>query len=187
MGATQTLVSAEQFESLPDEQWRRFELSDGALTPRYGEEDAMGARYGHNRLRDRIYSKLDRFLESNPLGEAVLEQDFRLGEDTVRRPDLAFIVRDRLTIVQDDPAVVPGAPDLAVEVVSPTDRVEEFERKVEQLLAAGSRAVWVVFRDLQKVSVYDSGGRRDVRGPDTLEESEILPGFVLPVNDLFHR
>jgi len=105
--------------------------------------------------------------------------------DTVRAPDVAFIAKDRL------PRPVPQRyfplpPDLAVEVVSPSDVAQDVRRKVIDFLQAGTRLVWVVYPETQTVDVYRPG--QDVRVVDAqgvLQGEDVLPGFELPLRALF--
>ena len=84
MSATETLLTVADYAGLPEEEWRKYELSQGELVPRYGEE--MSARPSHNRVRDRVIVRLGNYLDSNPVGIAISEQGFRLSPEVVRRP-----------------------------------------------------------------------------------------------------
>jgi Uma2 family endonuclease len=108
------------------------------------------------------------------------------GRDTVRGPDIAFVAKERLPNgLPDD--FIPFAPDLAVEVVSPNDKVFEVEEKVTEYLRAGTKIVWVVSSYLKIVTVYTSRGITvyDING--TLDGGDVLPGFRLPVAAIFRR
>jgi Uma2 family endonuclease len=121
------------------------------------------------------------------IGESVAPSDvsgFLIARDpdTVRAPDVASIRAERLT---DGVPVgfFQGAPDLAVEIVSPGDRASELMAKVQDWLGAGSCVVWVVDPETRAVSVYRS--RTDIVVPtrsDTLPGGDLLPGFSMPVN-----
>ena len=103
---------------------------------------------------------------------------------TVRSPDAAFIRRDRLPELTDH--FVPVAPDLAVEVLSPSDRMADALSKVAMYLQAGTRLVWVVEPRTRSVTTYRS--RTDVKvlkGTDLLSGLDVLPGFRLSLNELF--
>ena len=107
--------------------------------------------------------------------------------DTVRAPDLAFVSHASIQRWQQlDTAYFPVAPDLAVEVVSPNDRWVDLERKVHEYLAAEGLAVWVLNPAEQTVHVFQAGGLSRVlsRG-DTLTGDPVLPGFSVPLADLF--
>ena len=78
------------------------------------------------------------------------------------------------------------APDLAVEVVSPSDSAAAVQSKVEDWLGAGTRLVWVVYPDTRSVTVYRSLNEAEVLSePDALDGAPVLPDFALPVSDLF--
>jgi Uma2 family endonuclease len=105
--------------------------------------------------------------------------------DTVRAPDAGFIRAARVPPVLS-PKFFPGAPDLAVEVLSPDDRAGEVLAKVQDWLAAGSAAVWVIDPKTRTVSAYR--GRSSVAvlaGHDVLDGGDLLPGFSLPLAELF--
>jgi Uma2 family endonuclease len=107
-----------------------------------------------------------------------------LDEGNVFIPDVGFITRARLPEPPAREAPVP--PDLAVEVRSPSDTVRELRRKAEKYLAAGTRLVWLVFPEARRVEVYD--GEADVvtlGEEDTLTGGALLPGFTLPVRNIF--
>ena len=115
------------------------------------------------------------------------ETGFRISQDpdTVRAPDAAFICAERAGSELPE-GFFPGPPDLAVEVLSPNDRASEVIAKVRDWLDAGCRAVWVVDPKTRTVAVYH-GNREAVllQITDTLGGGDLLPGFVVPVADLF--
>ena len=78
------------------------------------------------------------------------------------------------------------APDLAVEVVSPTDRAEDVMEKVTEYFQAGVELVWIIYPRLQLVYVYESLVKvRGLNAADTLDGGNVLPGFHIPVATLF--
>ncbi len=79
-----------------------------------------------------------------------------------------------------------ASPDLAAEVVSKNDTALDLDRKTRQYLAAGTRVVWVVYPETPHILAHDgSGGVRSFSAGQTLEEPELLPGFRLPLDELF--
>jgi len=144
--------------------------------------------FEHGRLASRIDRRLGDFVEKNALGIVtgagtgfVIARD----PDTVRAPDVGFVRSERAP-EQPTPGFFPGPPDLAVEVLSPNDRAGEVSAKVQDWLAAGCRAVWVVDPGKRTVAVYESG-RQEVRFSiaDELQGGDLLPGFRLPVAEIF--
>ncbi len=115
------------------------------------------------------------------------ETGFHVGHDpdTVRAPDVAFVRQGRIALPFRK-GFFAGAPDLAVEVVSPSDRQGEVLAKAQSWLEAGCRVVWVVDPRSQTVRVFQSGSQPRVLGlPDTLTGDPLLPGFSLAVADIF--
>jgi Uma2 family endonuclease len=130
------------------------------------------------------------YVEEHDLGLAVgAETGFLLARnpDTVRAPDVGFVAKARLP----DPIPIqyfPGPPDLAVEVVSPNDSATSIHDKVLDYLHAGTRLVWVVYPEAQNVVAYASVGEAHIHDVDAvLDGGDVLPGFALPVRDVFKK
>jgi len=145
-----------------------------------------GSRHGAIALR--IGSILLDFVNRRGLGVVLgAETGFQISydPDTVRAPDAAFVRADR--IGGGLPAgFFPGAPDLAVEVLSPSDRASEVSAKVENWLSAGCLAVWVVDPKTHAITVYRSSHESTIFNPsDTLDGGDVLPGFRTPVAEVF--
>jgi Uma2 family endonuclease len=161
----------------------RAELVRGevvAMTPAGGEHGVVALRMG---------ARLLAFVEAHDLGVVcAAETGFLISRDpdTLRAPDAAFVSRERMGTVRPPKKFWPFAPDLAVEVVSPSDRAEEVERRVRDWFSGGALRVWVLYPGLGTVHVHRSS--RDVtllsRG-DILTGDETLAGFGCPVADLF--
>jgi len=106
--------------------------------------------------------------------------------DTLRGPDMAFVSRARFDAVGPVGTAFPGPPDLAVEVLSPTDRPGDAHAKVADYLAAGTSLVWVVDPVRRCVTAYERLLAPRVHGIDEiLQDDELLPGFKTRVGDLF--
>ena len=82
---------------------------------------------------------------------------------------------------------IEGAPDLAIEVVSPNDSAKALNRKVNQYLRSGARAVWVFYPDTRQVDVHAAHGVRKLREGDVLEDRDLLPGFSAAVRRFFEE
>jgi Uma2 family endonuclease len=107
---------------------------------------------------------------------------FRLSNDTVRAPDFAFIRPERAPKSRAA-GLLRMAPDLDVEVVSPSDSVPQLMRKIKQYFAAGTHTVWVVYPEQKQVHVLEaSGADRILNAEDTLDCPELLPGFPVGSN-----
>jgi Uma2 family endonuclease len=180
MASTEHITTAEQLFQTPG--LGRSELVRGELIM------MAPAGYRHGRLVSRINSRLEVFVEQAGLGEVTgAETGFLIARnpDTVRAPDVAFLTRDRV------PATPPvgfydGAPDLVVEILSPSDRASEVLGKVYDWLDAGCRAVWVVEPETKTVTVYRSRSQIVVLGvADQLSGEDVVPGFNLSVAEVF--
>ena len=136
----------------------------------------------------RVGARLQAHVETHRLGVVfAAETGFLLARDpdTVRSPDAAFVRTDRLP---QEPCrgYFAGAPDLAVEVTSPSDTWEHVHEKAACWLAHGAAVVWVVESEARRVAVFHPGGTITVLGTnDTLRGEPALPGFVIAVADLF--
>lgn len=175
-------MTAEELLDLPDD-GLRHELVLGEL------RTMTPAGYEHGRVAMRIGSRLDAFVEAQGLGEVLgAETGFTLarGPDTVRAPDVAFVRAERVPAAEDRAGFAELAPDLAVEVVSTWDRASEVSEKALMWLDAGVRLVWVVDPTTRLATVYRSGGVVGLfRGQDVLDGEDVLPGFTLPLWELF--
>ncbi|MBI2505723.1 MAG: Uma2 family endonuclease [Candidatus Latescibacteria bacterium] len=182
MTATVERMTAEELLRLPDDGFR-CELVRGKLRKR----TLAGAEQG--RLTVVLMVSLFQHVQDSKLGVAYAGgTGFLLSSDpdTVRAPDVAFVRRERIEEVGAVEGYWPGAPDLAVEVVSPNDQYSEVESKVADWLEAGSRMVVVVDPRRRKVTVHRS--RSDIRIlgiGEVLEGGEVVPGWKLPIDDLF--
>jgi len=106
--------------------------------------------------------------------------------DTVRAPDIAFIAQQRVPKTGVWQGFIPLAPDLAVEVVSPSDRVYEVDEKVQDWLDNGTRLVWVVNPRTRTVTVNRAGSQPKIlTASDELTGDDVVPGFTCPVREIF--
>jgi Uma2 family endonuclease len=143
-----------------------------------------GAEHGVIALR--LGGELRTFVDEHDLGVVFgAETGFRLAHDLVIAPDAAFVRKDRLAA--GVPAeFFPGAPDLAVEVISPGDRMREVAEKVNRWLAHGSRSVWVAHPKQFTAIVHRTGETPEVfNAHQRLVDERVLPGFQLPLSKIF--
>ncbi|HEX5167234.1 MAG TPA: Uma2 family endonuclease [Thermomicrobiales bacterium] len=176
-----TVLTAEDLLALPDD-GKRYELVEGEL------QEIAPASGPHGRDGGRIFGRLQQFTEQHDLGVMYLsDTGFQPGHDpvTVRCPDISFVRKSRLPET-DEYGVVPFAPDFVVEVVSPSNTVNEMTRKVQEYLEAGTEIVWVVEQMRRQVTVCTTGPFAQIRRDgDTLDGGEVIPGFALPVTYIF--
>lgn len=167
---------------MPEEDGFRLELVEGNVI----REPRPGARHG--RLTTRLASALHAHAEEHALGVVCTDFGVVLGENppTVRGPDIGFIASERLRPEDLPTGFLKAAPDLAVEIVSPSNTATEIQRKVLEYLAAGSRLVWVVDPETRSVNAYRS--REEARllsEGEILDGGNVLPGFRLALKELF--
>ena len=160
---------------------KRTELVRGRLIVR----EPAGTRHGA--VAARIAYRLMAHVENAHAGRVyAAETGFKIAADpdTVRAPDVAFVALARL--VEPEPAgFFAGAPDLAVEVLSPGDRPGEVREKVGDWLGAGARLVWIIDPEQHSATVYGSDGSVSLVTPDgALHGGDVLPGFSCALADL---
>jgi Uma2 family endonuclease len=174
-------LTADEFYQLGDEA-RGYELIDGRL-----EEVNVAAK--SSRVGNRISRRLDEYADRCGGGWAFPQDTgFRCFDGrTVRKPDAAFIAGDRYTQEQyESEGFITVCPDVVAEVISPRDVAYEVTAKRRQWLAAGVKVVWVVDPGDQTVYAYHADGSvRVFLSADTLTGEPVLPGFAVPVADLF--
>ena len=177
------LMTADDLLRLPDD-GMRHELVRGEL------RTMPPAGWGHSRLALGAAFSLDAYVEAHDLGEVVGEPGFRLetGPDTVRAPDVAFVRRDRIPRDSARTGFFLGAPDLAIEVISPNDVYAEVDAKVAVWLEHGTLLVFVVNPRRRTVAVHRPGQPVRTLGiDDVLDGEDVVPGWRLAVRDLFSR
>jgi Uma2 family endonuclease len=147
------------------------------------------ASFRHGDIAAEIFRRLIEFVRENDLGRVVsTETGFLLARDpdTVRAPDVAFVSRQTMELAGSFRGFFPGAPELAVEVLSPSEQPADVHAKVGDYLAAGSRLVWVIDPSRRQVRVHRSLLWPSILDEtDVLEGDEVLPGFRVQVAELF--
>jgi Uma2 family endonuclease len=179
---TTRLMTAQELLELPQDH-QRHELISGELT-------TMAPAGGEHGIRTiKISLRLGEFIEKHDLGVFfAAETGFVLkrNPDTVRAADFAFVQKKRVPKTGARQKFWPVAPDLVVEVLSPSDTAGEVLEKIEDWLDAGTRLVWVVDPERKKVKVYAPGrAAQSFTMKDQLSGEEVLPGLLLPVAEIF--
>ena len=182
MVAKTGLVTAEELLDLTDDGYR-YELVRGEL-----RKMAPAGIY-HGELALNVAFSLKAHVMANNLGKVyAAETGFRIGSnpDHVRAPDVAFIRRERVEAAGLVEGYWPGAPDLAVEVISPNDRYTEVEEKVSDWLDAGTLLVILVNPRNRTVGLRRAGQDPVIlTEQDTLDGGAVVPGWQLAVKDIF--
>ena len=177
-----TRMTADDLIKLPEGK-QFYELVRGALRV---SEPAGG---WHGLVAGRIFARLSTYVEEHDLGIAFPDNTgfvIAHAPDTVRAPDASFVSKARLSAESIGAEFIDFAPDLAVEVVSPGDRVSEIIEKVADYWSAGVRAVWIADPATHSVIVQaPDGSARVFRDGDVLDGGEVVPGFQCAVSALF--
>jgi Uma2 family endonuclease len=180
--AQESLMTADELLMRPDD-GLRHELIKGEL------RSMAPAGSEHGIVAMRIALTLGVHVEKHGLGAIfAAETGFRIGSnpDTVRAPDVAFISKERYEQVGPTAKFWPGPPDLAVEVLSPSDTYSEVQDKVFDWLEAGTGMVIVADPRKRVVTVYRSLAEiRVLTERGTLEGGNVVPGWSLAVKDIF--
>lgn len=177
---TARAVTLEDVEHLHDEQ--RYDLIRGRLI-------AMSpASYRHGRIANGMNRRLGNYAVEHGGVALAAETGFILARDpdTLLGPDASYLRPERATPDLPDDGYLPIAPDLAVEVLSPSNTRAEMAEKVDAYLAGGTALVWVVDPVRKLVTVYAPGRTSRILGEgETLDGGDVLPGFSAAVSDIF--
>jgi Uma2 family endonuclease len=175
-------MTAEELFDLPDD-GMRHELVEGEL------RTMPPAGFEHGDVAMELAFHVTAFVRQHRLGTVLAAETgfvLRRDPDTVRAPDVAFVRADRVPPRDDRRRFAELAPDLVVEVTSPSDRAAEVNSKVALWLDAGVRLVWVVDPESGIVVAHQPAGVAHLfRGDDVLDGGDVLPGFSLSLRDLF--
>ena len=175
-----TVAEFERIAALPENRDRLFELIHGEIV-----EKAMPTEL-HGIVVGRILGELYIHLKSHPGGRIGAEIRNRMpgDEHNSRQPDISYFADDSRPIVEK--GAVPQMPDLAIEVKSPDDTYKEMREKADYYLANGTRMVWLFFTEMRTIEVRLPGGKfYTLTVNDTLDGCDVLPGFSLPVQEIF--
>lgn len=177
----QTIVrrmSADEFESSPFAE--THELIRGELYP------ILPAGTLHGIITSRLSAYLSFFTMENNLGEVTAaETGFKLINQSTVGADIGFIGKEKLAKFRVPISFFPTAPDLAVEVVSPSNSSEEISTKVEDYLKSGSRLVWIVYPKRKVVVYRQSNTVSFLHETDELDGEDVIPNFRLSLEKIF--
>ncbi len=175
-----TLMTAEDLLELQD--GLRHELIRGELTT------MTPSGSPHGRCVIRITRILSNYIIDQNLGEAFAAETgflIQTDPDTVLAPDFAYVSKARIPSPFPK-GFFPGAPDLAVEVLSPHDRAVEVDDKIQKWLDTGALHVWVVNLNRRTITIHRKNNHpRVLRAADKIDDADLFPGFTANVDDLF--
>ena len=178
---TTKLVTAEELFEMPDDGWR-YELVRGELIK-------MPPPGGvHGKVIGWFLRHLISYLAGHPEYEFFTGSGFKLASDPdiVRAPDISIVRIDRLPPFEQQFSYMELAPDIAIEVVSPSDRAGKVAEKVDEYLEYGVRLVWLLYPRRRSVVVHTPDRiARTLRSTKMLDGGAVLPGFAVAVADIF--
>lgn len=173
-------MTAEQFDALPEEEVRKWELLDGELV------EVPSATPKHNRILMRLSRLLDEFAEARKLGAVLPETDLAVRSDTRLRPDFGFFSAETWRTVDLERVPVVETPDIAVEIISPSETGTTIHRKVDAYLKWGVQEVWLIYPELRTVFVHSPGAVQQLSEGAFLM-SDLIPGWRIQIADLFEN
>jgi Uma2 family endonuclease len=179
--AAGTLLSVDDYLTLPRKEGLAYEYDEGRVVevPAQNLENAEIQMILGGLLRAWAAATGGEFIVAGPTG-------FWLTPEVERIPDVSVIRRQRAASLEPFHGSLRGAPDVAIEIISPSDTAADLERKIDQYLAAGVAAVVVLYPDCRHVRLCRASGETRRLGPgDCLEIPELLPGLKIPVEELF--
>jgi Uma2 family endonuclease len=176
-----TRVSYEEFRELPDD-GKRYELIHGEV------HVSPAPKTKHQRAHSKLFVSLGSHVTTKGLGELLSAPlDVRLDEDTVVQPDLVFISNARATIILED--YIDGAPDLVVEILSPSTTAYDRATKLALYAEAGVPWVWFLDPQAKTVEILKLEGRKylvdSILAGHQVLTSGSFPGWQLPLDELF--
>jgi Uma2 family endonuclease len=174
--STSTLLTIDDFELLPAEAAENHELVGGELV------DVSGNTPRHNNLRDRLTAMMLPWITERGLGTAIAEQEFDfLGN--AHGPDVSVLGPAKAALLDLDRRVQRFAPDLAIEIASPSDTYEGLLAKKERYLKSGTVEVWLFSLPTRELGIYGERRTLTLRGADAIT-TDLMPEFAITVEEL---
>jgi Uma2 family endonuclease len=182
MATTEKLLTAEQFEQLPDD-GKLYELIDGEL-----REMAPTVNW-HGEVESNLVIRLGSHVQRHALGRVSCGEVLyivRRNPDRVRAADIAFIRQERVPPIEARQHIMEVIPDLVVEILSKNDTVEDISDKIDDWLGAGVQMLWIIDPFRRTVTIYQPGHDPRLLGEHgTLEGEPTISGFRCPVAEIF--
>jgi Uma2 family endonuclease len=172
------VITDEELLQLPKD-GHKYEVVDGELV-------VSPAGFWHDVIVARVINRLSQFVDAQRLGLVVAPDAlYRLPSGNRRGPDASFVAAERVAALPRTTVFPELAPDLAVEVLSPSDRRRSVLDKVGEYLDAGVRLVWVIDPEKRRAAVYRTATEGRFVAPDgELDGEDVLPGFRCRLSDL---
>ncbi|MGC9948372.1 MAG: Uma2 family endonuclease [Bryobacteraceae bacterium] len=177
--ATITTISGAQFDAMPYEEGRQWELVNGELI------SVPSPTWQHQEYVLRIQLAFRRYFETSKMsGLAGQDVEFSLSDHDRVRPDVCVLLGDNARRLDPEKTPIPGAPDIAIEVISPSERASESHDKVRAYLRSGTTEVWQVYPKSRTVQIHRGETARSLEWSQPVE-TDLLPGFAFELASLF--
>ncbi len=173
-----TLISAEEFDLLAEADERRLEYFEGEVI------EMASPRPIHSIVFGNLFSQLYPLAKSRTLGMVFAESEFQIGRERRLIPDIAFLSLAKAKSVDTSSTPILEIPDLAIEVLSPSESAAHVDRKITAYLDAGVSEVWVIIPETRHIYIHAIGKTTLLTVADTLE-SAFFPGWSMPVSAVF--
>ena len=172
-------LSIEEFSRLPRGS-EQHEISAGELIT------MPPPKLLHTLVASVVLEVLQSYLRQQHSARAIPGAEYVLSRDplTIRQPDVSVLSKARIQSA-DPESYFDRSPELAIEVVSPSDTAQDLQLKVDQYLQSGARQVWILYPKTKRVHVFHGGDASILNESQTLEGGDLLPGFSVKVADLF--
>ena len=173
-------MSGAQFDALPYEEGRRWELLEGELI------EVPSPTPEHQDIVFAVLLALKLYLKEHRLqGAAYEDVEFALSHVVRLRPDVCVLLPEKARRLDRKRIPIPGAPDLAIEVISPSERTSESRAKVDAYLRYGVAEVWQIYPDSRVLEIYKGEKGRSTVSVDQHVTTDLLPGFSVTLSSFF--
>lgn len=176
--STNTLMTVEEFAHMNSYETEDYELVEGEIVP------LPSATPIHAAVCQNVALLVGLYFRQNRIGIVSGEVYCRLADGNIRRPDLFILLVKNLQQIDAKRTPIPCAPDIAVQVLSPSEIAIGVHRKVRDYLAAGSKEVWILDQENGELFVHTPPAGTRVLLDDAVLELPLLPGFNAPVREL---
>ena len=177
MIATAKLTGAE-FDALPYDEGRLWELLEGDLI------DVPSPTPRHQILLVKLFTSLQGYFVDGQAGGALPEMEFAMGPNIRLRPDVSVLLEAKWHVLDIDLSPVPGSPDIAIEIISPSERAGDSARKVKTYLKHGVQEVWQLFPLSSDILVHRAGSIITVLRENDILSTPVLPDWQIAVAEI---
>ena len=171
-------MRAEQFDELPWEESRYWELLDGELI------EVPSPKPRHNLIAFALMRRIGAFARARRLGTVIFETDLAVSANTRLRPDIALFSAEKWESIDIDAVPVASAPDIVIEVLSPSETQRRMRCKIDAYLAWGVSEIWIIDPDARTLEIHRRDGSQSLTEGSWLT-TESIPGWRIQVSEIF--